>query len=341
MPILRRLGVAAVALIALAALAGTAIYLKGREAFFAPGPSASAVTVVVPRGAGVERIAHLLAEAGAIDDPRLFRVGVRLLGRQAALRAGEYALPAAVSMHGIVEMLSSGSVVQHRLTIPEGLTVKQALALIAAAPGLEGAAPETLPEGSLLPETHAYTLGETRAALVGRMRAAMDRALAEAWAGRAPDLPLTSPQEALILASIVERETGVAAERPHVAAVFVNRLKLGMRLQSDPTVIYGLSDGAGTLDRALTRRDLDSETRFNTYVIDRLPPTPICLPGAAALAAVTHPADAPDLYFVADGSGGHVFSRTLAEHTRNVAKWRAVQRAARRAEKSRSAGSAP
>ncbi|MGE4527726.1 MAG: endolytic transglycosylase MltG [Rhodospirillaceae bacterium] len=333
MPLLRRLGVAAVALIALAALAGTAAYVKGREAFFAPGPSASATTVVVPKGAGVERIAHMLAEAGTIDDPRLFRIGVRLSGRQAALRAGEYAFPPGVSMQGILDMLAAGAVVQRRLTIPEGLTVKQALALIAAAPGLEGAVPETLPEGSLLPETHAYTLGESRAALLKRMAAAMDRALASAWEGRAPDLPLRSPEEALILASIVERETGVPGERPQVAAVFLNRLKLGMRLQSDPTVIYGLSAGAGTLERGLTRGDLDSETPFNTYVIDRLPPTPICLPGAAALAAVTHPADTTDLYFVADGSGGHVFSKTLAEHTRNVAKWRAIQKAAKKAGK--------
>lgn len=341
MPMLRRLGVAAVALIALAALAGTAAYIKGREAFFAPGPSVSATTVVVPKGAGVDRIARILSEAGAIGDPRLFRIGVRLSGRQAGLRAGEYAFPPGVSMQGIVEILASGAVVQHRLTIPEGLTVKQALALIAAAPGLEGPVPETLPEGSLLPETHAYTLGESRAALVKRMAGAMDRALASAWEGRAPDLPLKSPEEALILASIVERETGVPGERPHVAAVFLNRLRLGMRLQSDPTVIYGLADGDGTLDRSLTRKDLESETLFNTYVIDRLPPTPICLPGPAALAAVAHPADAADLYFVADGTGGHVFSKTLAEHTRNVAKWRAVQKAAKKAGKSQAGGSAP
>jgi UPF0755 protein len=205
--------------------------------------------------------------------------------------------------------------------------VKQALAAIAAAPALAGDPPAGIDEGALLPETYSYILGDTRAHLVARMKAAMDRLLAEAWAARAEDLPFKTPTDALILASIVERETGVASERPRVAAVFVNRLRLGMKLQSDPTVIYGLSDGQGVLDRGLTRRDLEAEHPFNTYVIAGLPPAPIALPGADAIRATLDPADTRDLYFVADGTGGHVFARSLEEHNRNVAKWRAFERA--------------
>ncbi len=326
---LRRLGVAAVALLALAAIAGVILYVKGREAFFAPGPSASSTTLAVPKGAGTERIAAILHAGGVIGDPRLFRVGVRLMGMQGALRAGEYVFPAGVSAKGAMDILATGAVVQHLLTVPEGWTVKQALAALAQAPDLTGEAPQGLPEGAFLPETHAYVLGESRAALARRMTAARDRVLADAWANRAADLPLKSPEEALILASVVERETALAAERPHVAAVFINRLRLGMRLQSDPTVVYGLSDGAGVLPRPLTRRDLESDTPFNTYVIAGLPPSPICLPGREAIRAVLDPAASSDLYFVADGSGGHVFSRSLAEHNRNVAKWRAVEKAAK------------
>lgn len=322
---LRRAGVALVALLALAVAAGAVAYVKGREAFFAPGPSSSEIVVVIPKGAGTERIAQLLADAGAISDPLVFRVAARLA--DARLKAGEYAIPAGASMAEATAIVASGKVVQHFLTIPEGWTVKQALAAVAAAPALEGETPAALPEGSLLPETYAYVRGETRARLLARMAAAMDKALAEAWAARAENLPLGSPEAALALASIVERETGVAEERPRVAAVFVNRLRLGMKLQSDPTVIYGLSDGAGVLDRGITRKDLETAHPYNTYEIAGLPPGPIALPGRAALNATLAPADTRDLYFVADGTGGHVFARSLEEHNRNVAKWRAIERA--------------
>lgn len=322
---MRRAGVAIVALIALAAAAGALLYVKGREAFFAPGPSTSEITVVIPKGATTERIAELLTDAGAIADPLVFRAAVRLT--EARLKAGEFAFPAGASMADTLAIVESGKVVQHFITIPEGWTVKQALAALAAAPALEGEAPAALPEGALLPETYAYVRGETRARLAARMAAAMDKALAEAWAARAEGLPLKTPQEALTLASIVERETGLAAERPQVAAVFANRLRLGMKLQSDPTVIYGLSDGAGVLDHGLTRKDLEADHPYNTYAIAGLPPGPIALPGLAAIRATLAPADSRDLYFVADGSGGHVFARTLEEHNRNVAKWRALERA--------------
>lgn len=326
MATLRRVGVLLVALLALAAAAAAVLYVKGREAFVAPGPSTSETTVVVPKGAGVERIATLLRDAGVIADPLIFRFGVRISGAQTALKAGEYAFPAAASGETAMNVLMSGKVVQHQLTIPEGWTVKQALAAIAAAPALAGDAPTGVHEGALLPETYAYILGDTRAHVVARMKTAMDKLLADAWANRAENLPFKTPKEALILASIVERETGIASERPRVAAVFVNRLRLGMKLQSDPTVIYGLSDGAGVLDHGLTRRDLEAEHPYNTYVIAALPPAPIALPGAEAIRATLNPADTKDLYFVADGTGGHVFSKSLEDHNRNVGKWRAIER---------------
>ncbi|SBW12483.1 Predicted periplasmic solute-binding protein [uncultured Alphaproteobacteria bacterium] len=325
MATLRRTGVVLVALLALAAAAAAVVYVKGREAFYAPGPSTSETVVVIPKGAGTGRIAELLADAGVIADPLAFRVAARLT--EARLKAGEFAFPAGASAAEAMAVVASGKVVQHFLTIPEGWTVKQALAAVAAAPALDGEAPAALPEGALLPETYAYVRGETRARLVARMRAAMESALAAAWAGRAEGLPFKTPEEALTLASIVERETGVAEERPRVAAVFVNRLRFGMKLQSDPTVIYGLSDGAGVLDRSLTRKDLEADHPYNTYEIDGLPPGPIALPGLAAIRATLDPADTRDLYFVADGSGGHVFARSLDEHNRNVAKWRALERA--------------
>ena len=324
---LRRIGVLLVALLALAAVAAVVVYVKGREAFVAPGPSTSETVVVVPKGAGVERIAALLAEADVIENPWVFRFGVRISGAQALLKAGEYAFPAAASAEDAMAVLMSGKVVQHQLTIPEGWTVKQALAALAIAPSLAGDPPGGIDEGALLPETYSYTLGDTRAHVAQRMKAAMDRLLAEAWAGRAENLPFKTPKEALILASVVERETGIASERPRVAAVFVNRLRLGMKLQSDPTVIYGLSDGQGTLDHGLTRRDLEADHPYNTYVIPGLPPAPIALPGADAIRATLNPADTKDLYFVADGTGGHVFAKTLEDHNRNVAKWRAIERA--------------
>lgn len=329
MATLRRIGVLLVALLTLAATAAAVLYVKGREAFVAPGPSTSETVVVVPKGAGVERIAVLLHDAGVIADPLVFRFGVRISGAQAGLKAGEYAFPAAASAEDAMTVLLSGKVVQHQFTIPEGWTVKQALGALAAAPALAGDAPTGIDEGALLPETYSYVLGDTRAQLVARMKAAMDRLLADAWEKRAENLPFKSPKEALILASVVERETGIASERPRVAAVFVNRLRLGMKLQSDPTVIYGLSEGLGVLDRGLTRRDLEAEHPYNTYVIAGLPPSPIALPGAEAIRATLDPADTRDLYFVADGSGGHVFAKSLEEHNRNVLKWRAIERAKR------------
>jgi len=215
--------------------------------------------------------------------------------------------------------------VQRRLTIAEGLTARQITRLLEGTEGLTGETPP-IAEGALLPETYAFTLGDSRASVVRRAAAAMEQAVAEAWAARAPDLPLASPRDAVILASIIERETGVAEERGLVAGVFVNRLRRGMMLQSDPTVAYGAGQGM-PLDRPLTRADLNEDHPYNTYRIRGLPPGPIAAPGRESLRAATQPETTDYLYFVADGTGGHAFGRTLEEHNRNVARWRALRRA--------------
>ncbi|SDF68770.1 MULTISPECIES: endolytic transglycosylase MltG [Thalassobaculum] len=293
--------------------------------FTRPGPLAEETTVVIPRGSGMETIAHRLLEAGVIADPRILAIGAKITGQARRLKAGEFAFPAAVSPRGVLDILESGATVVRRVTVAEGLSSLQVVAVVNAAEGLEGEIEDVPLEGTLLPETYHYAYGDDRADIVARMRAEMDETVKALWENRAPDLPIASPQEAVILASIVEKETGVAEERPLVASVFVNRLNRGMRLQSDPTVAYGIAGGEG-LDRPLTRADLKAENPYNTYVISGLPPGPIANPGPAAIAAVLRPAETDYLYFVADGSGGHAFSKTLAEHNRNVRAWRRHQR---------------
>jgi UPF0755 protein len=300
-------------------LGGLAVY--GLRMFNMPGPLPAARNVVVPRG-GLDPITQRLLAEDVIAGRRNFQAAALLTRNQGSLRAGEFAFPAHVSLREVLNVLRNSRPVQHSLTIPEGLTARQIQAILAHTAALSGSV-EIVGEGSVLPETYQFELGTPPGAILARARSAMARTLEQEWANRAPDLPLASAQEALVLASIVERETAIAAERPLVAAVFLNRLKQGMRLQSDPTVIYAASAGAGTLDRALTRADLDRDDPFNTYRIRGLPPAPICAPGIASLHAVLHPAVTEDLYFAADGAGGHVFARTLEEHNRNVARWRA------------------
>jgi len=318
------IALAALGLLAIVGIGGAAWWLQ--RAWLAPGPLAEARAVVVPRGAGLDAVARRLEESGVIADARVFVVGALWDRFDQRLRAGEFLFPAGVSARGAAELLASGRTVVRRLTIAEGLTVRQTLAAIRAAEGLEGEVPAPPPEGSLLPDTWFYGWGDVRAALVERQRRAMDLLVERLWAARAPGLPLRSPAEAVILASIVEKETALAVERPRVAAVFLNRLRRGMRLQADPTVAYGVTRGESVLDRPLSRADLDAPTPWNTYAIDGLPPTPIASPGRAALEAVLHPESSDELYFVADGQGGHAFARTLAEHNRNVARLRALER---------------
>jgi UPF0755 protein len=310
-------------LVLLLGLTGGGAFFYARHVYEQPGPLTAPAQLVVPRG-GTETIGAALQEAGVVADGRAFLAAAWATRGQGALRAGEFAFPAGASLAQVLDVLRTARPVQRRLTIPEGLLAKQIAAVIDRAEGLVGDTPP-IDEGELLPETYTYQWGDTRAAIVRRATAAMEEALREAWAARAPDLPISSPREALVLASIVERETAVAAERPRVASVFINRLRRGMPLQSDPTVAYAAADGA-PLDRALTRADLDREHPFNTYRNRGLTPGPIASPGKEALRAVTRPEATDLLYFVADGSGGHAFARTLEEHNRNVARWREVER---------------
>jgi UPF0755 protein len=316
-------------LVAIFVLAGMAT-VAARYAFDsylqASGPAPDSVVVVLPKGTGTEAIGKLLAKSDVIGQPALWPVVVKLSGRQ-ALQAGEYEFPAHASLATILDMMRHGQVVVHKLTIAEGLTVQQIEAILREASGAAGTLAATPAEGSLLPSTYFYTYGQERQDLVARMQRGMADALDEAWTKRDVGVPFASKEEALVMASVVERETGIAEERPHVAAVFENRLRLHMRLQSDPTVIYVLSHGEGVMDRPLTHADLATPSPYNTYASDGLPPAPICNPGRASIQAVLHPLASEDLYFVADGSGGHAFARSLADHNQNVARLRKLEQA--------------
>ncbi len=323
----RALAILVVAILIVAGAVGGARYAWRLfdDYLAAPGPSAEAKSVILPRGAGLGLIVGRLHDAGVIDHPWLFQLAVQLSGQDRSLQAGEYNFPAGVSPGRVVAMLAEGEIVSRRLTVAEGLTVAEVYRLIEAAEGLTGALPPLPAEGSLLPETYLYSHGDSRGELVDRMQKAMRERLAELWSRRAQGLPLATPEEALVLASIVDKETGQSEERQMVAAVFANRLRRGMKLQSDPTIIYALTRGQGPLDRELTRADWELESPYNTYQVVGLPPTPISNPGEASIAAVLNPAKVNYLYFVADGTGGHAFATTLAEHNRNVVHWRRVR----------------
>jgi len=317
-------------LIAGATIAGGAVVMLHR-AYSDPGPLRADVGLVIPVGASGRDIARVLTNAGVSADERLFQVSLRFLASEKPLRAGEYIFPAEVSLRDAILKLQAGEVIVHRVTIAEGLTTRAVLAALEAEKGLVGALPAAgeLGEGVLLPETYHFSLGDRRSDIVTRMRSSMSETVARLWAEREEGLPLKTPAEAVVLASIIERETAVPHERPRVAAVFINRLKRGMRLQSDPTVAYGLGPENGTFSGRLLFRHLETDHPYNTYTRSGLPPGPIANPGVDSIAAALNPAETKDIYFVADGTGGHAFARTLAEHNRNVAKWRRIQRKSR------------
>jgi UPF0755 protein len=295
--------------------------------FAAPGPAAAhgrETVVLVKSGTRLHGIAQTLADAGVVLKPDLFRIGVRLHGETSALKAGEYAIPSHASMADIMNILIAGHSIEHKLTVAEGLTSQMAIDLVTGDPVLIGDAGPVPPEGALLPETYLFLRGTTRSEIVAKMQKAQRELLDELWAKRAPNLPVKTKEEAVILASIVEKETAIPAERPHIASVFVNRLRLGMKLQSDPTIIYGITKGY-PLGRRIRQSEIDRVTPYNTYAIVGLPSQPICNPGRDSIAAVLNPADTKDLFFVADGTGGHVFTASGVEQARNVAKWRGIE----------------
>ncbi|MDZ5696292.1 endolytic transglycosylase MltG [Chelativorans sp. M5D2P16] len=311
----------------LVVVAGAAFYFGKRE-FDGRGPSTTTETVMIRPNTGVREIADMLERRGLISDARIFLLGVRAYDADSNLKAGEYEIKAGASMHEIMKLLESGKSVLYSLTLPEGLTVEQVFERVANTEELSGELPEELPpEGSLAADTLRFTRGLSRKEVIEKLHAHQEELVESIWERRAEGLPIDDIQEFVTLASIVEKETGIADERPRVAAVFLNRLERGMRLQSDPTIVYGLFGGKGKpAERPIYRSDLEKETPYNTYLIDGLPPTPIANPGRAALEAVANPSVTDELYFVADGTGGHVFAETLEEHNENVARWRDIER---------------
>ena len=311
--------------------------------FDKPGPLATSTVIAVPKGEGVSAIAERLERDGVIDDRRVFMTSIiyfMYLKGQGSLKAGEYEFPKYASMRQVLDTLVEGKSIEHKVTLAEGLTTQQIVDKIIANPDLHGDITEIPAEGSLLPDTYKFGKNDTRQDIIERMRAAQAKFLAKVWEERDAEIVVTTPEEALILASIVEKETGRADERPRIASVFQNRLRKNMRLQSDPTIIYGLVGGKGVLDHPIQQDEVDRDTGYNTYKINGLPPTPIACPGRASIEAVLKPAKTKDLYFVADGKGGHVFAATLEEHNKNVAKWRVVEREIRAKEAEEAAAQA-
>jgi peptidoglycan lytic transglycosylase G len=306
--------------------AGTSYYY-GRQVLETPGPLKEDKVVNIPARAGKRDIAEVLQREGVIDvNPWLFIGGVFAMKASSDLKPGEYSFQKNASLRDVIGTIVEGKVVQHTVTIPEGLTSEQILARLSDSDIFTGSVREIPREGTLLPETYKFPRGTPRDQVVQRMQQAQKRIIAEIWERRSPDVPLKSPEQLVTLASIVEKETGKSDERSRVAAVFVNRLKQKIKLQSDPTIIYGLVGGKGTLGRPIKRSEITQPSPYNTYVIDGLPPGPISNPGRASLEATANPARTRDLFFVADGTGGHTFTETYDQHAKNVAKLRAMEK---------------
>ncbi|MCB1484778.1 MAG: endolytic transglycosylase MltG [Hyphomicrobiaceae bacterium] len=337
-------GLFTLALVAMLTLGGMGVVLYNQ--FERPGPLQEARTIVVAKGKGRIQIAETLEEQGVIANRWTFVAGhlfQTLFGgkRNLDLKAGEYQVEAHASMREVLDTLAQGKSIQYKVAVPEGLTSQQIVERLRAESNLSGEITRVPPEGSLMPDTYLISKGMGRQELLDRMQAHMSEFLETAWAKRQSELPLRTVEEAVVFASIVEKETGRADERSKVAAVFHNRLKKGMRLQSDPTIIYGIVGGQGSLGRAITKPDIDTKTPYNTYQINGLPPGPICNPGRDAIMAALNPEATNDLYFVADGTGGHVFSETLKEHNSAVQKWREVERQTAKTRAANSASQSP
>ncbi|MGI8725707.1 MAG: endolytic transglycosylase MltG [Methyloceanibacter sp.] len=320
-------GMLTLACLMLVAALGVVYFVKVQ--FDRPGPLKTSTVIVVPKGEGVSAIAERLEREHVIGDRRVFMTSVlyfMYLRGQGSLKAGEYEFDKYASIRQVLDTLVEGRSIEHKVTLAEGLTSQQIVERLLAHPELKGTIAQIPAEGTLLPDTYKFGGNDTRQDIIERMQAAQAKFLATLWDNRDQDLMISTPQEALILASIVEKETSRADERPRIASVFHNRLRKKMRLQSDPTIIYGLVKGVGVLDHPITQDELDRETEYNTYKINGLPPTPIATPGRAAIEAVLRPAKTSDLYFVADGTGSHAFAPSLDAHNKNVAKWRAIER---------------
>jgi UPF0755 protein len=312
-------------IIGLVVAGGALLYVVSQ--YYSSGPSTSETTFRVEAGNTLSTAAARLEDQGLISNAFIFRQVAQRVESNAPIKAGDFRIPAGASMSDIFRELTQGNPVRYAVTIPEGWTVWQVIQRLESTSDLQGEVAALPPEGSILPGSYDYVPGDTRQSVLDKMQAAMKTALAEIWESRVPDLPIETPEQLLILASIVEKETGVGAERPQVAAVFVNRMREGMRLQSDPTIIYGITKGQAPLDRGIRRSEIEAKTDYNTYQIDGLPPTPIANPGVEALKAVANPDTHDYLYFVAKGaspSEGHVFAETYAEHRQNVARYRQI-----------------
>ena len=318
----------AIITILLVGMIGTgAAYYYGRQKLEAPGPLPEDKIVNIPSRAGMADIAEVLQREGVIDNNRWAFIGAVLaLKARSELKPGEYSFQRNASLRDVIGTIVEGKVVQHSVTIPEGLTSEQIVARLSDNDIFAGLVREAPREGTLLPETYKFPRGTTREQVIQRMQQAQKRALAEIWERRSPDVPLKSPDQLVTLASIVEKETGKPDERSRVAAVFVNRLRQKIKLQSDPTIIYGLVGGKGTLGRPIKRSEIIQPSPYNTYMIDGLPPGPISNPGRASLEAAANPARTRDLFFVADGTGGHAFTETYDQHQKNVAKLRSMEK---------------
>jgi UPF0755 protein len=305
-------------------MGGVIAFMYAQSLQQAPGPLQQDKVVFIPRGNGPTDIADILEQEGVISNARAFELFHLLAGRP-ALKAGEYQFKQAASLNDVRDVLARGRSIEHSVTVPEGLTSEQIVQRLRENEILVGEIKNVPREGALLPDTYRFERGTSREQLLLRMESSQRRMLQEIWSRRSPDIPLKTPADLVTLASIVEKETGRADERPRVASVFINRINRGMRLESDPTIIYGLVGGKGSLGRGILASEIRQPTPYNTYVINGLPPGPIGNPGRAALEATANPSRTRDIFFVADGTGGHAFAETYEQHQRNVARWRQIE----------------